>query len=308
MHHLFLFLSASVAPLQVDPLVGQLLRSQQLRGTTLSELSTAASGLAAWRRALTAGRVPDFDGVDTSSAPWPPQPLLGSLSDAMGKLGLPRTTARHPSLVPAALAAVLAATARFGDEADRAALARSRTETMDGGDWEDEQGSMSYFEDDESEALPDEEEGEEEGADGEEQRLAEAAEAIAAAMANEWGAPLRAVRAVEALGGADGGADAGALTAAAGATFSPADGLWRHTGWRELDAVQRQLGELTELTKLIQHLGQRPSAQGVVRRGAASVADSRAAPSAALCEHAPREICGLSRTGVHVCMYVCTYV
>ena len=45
--------------------------------------------------------------------PWPPQPLLGTLTDTLSRLSLPRATARHPSLVPAALAAVLAAASEF---------------------------------------------------------------------------------------------------------------------------------------------------------------------------------------------------
>ena len=93
---------------------------------------------------------------------------------------------------------------------------------------------------------------EEQPLDDDDERLREAAEQISAAFADEWSAPLRGVRAIETLGGADGGGDAGALTAAAGSTFSPADGLWQHTGWVALEGVQKQLREITELTGPIQ--------------------------------------------------------
>ena len=280
-----------VAPLRVDTTISRLLRSSQtLRpDATLAELDEAADGLATWRRALAAGRAPDFNGIDAAQSPWPPQPLLGTLTDAVSKLGLPRTTSRHPSLIPAALTAVLAATARFSNEVDRESLP-AQSESYDaGGDWDDPFGTNI------EDGVPAEDE--EQPLDDEDERLREAAEQISAAFADEWSAPLRGVRAIETLGGADGGGDAGALTAAAGSTFSPADGLWQHTGWVALEGVQKQLREITELTELIQNLGQRAAADGIVQRGAAVTSDARAAPSAALCEHAPRELSGLCRTG-----------
>ena len=64
--------------LDVDPLVGRVVRSGALpRRTTLAELEAATEGLSVWRRALAAGRVPDYNGVDSDADPWPPQPLLG---------------------------------------------------------------------------------------------------------------------------------------------------------------------------------------------------------------------------------------
>ena len=294
--HGLLFVLGLVAPapkpstVDVDPIIGRLLRSSSYArhpSTTITDLIATSTGLSIWRRALTSGRVPDFDGVD-QSAPWPPQPLCGQLSEAMSKLGLPRTTVRHPSLVPAALAAVLAATARFGEEIDRRAdAAASATDDRD----EDEDEEYSYVYDDEvneaddSVAVPEDEE----------EALLQAARQIAEAFSSEWQPALRGVRTVEALGGNDGG-DAGVLTAAAGMTFSPNDGLWAHTGWESLETVQRQLRQLEELSSLIGSLGQRASPNGVPERGPAVVFDSRAAPSAALSELSPRELSGLART------------
>ena len=115
----------------VDPHILSLLRSGGLY-TSLDDFSTAAEGLAVWRSALAAGRVPDFDGVDAADgrAPWPVQPLRGALGDAMIELGMPSTTQRHPSLVPAALAAVLAA-ARRGGSGERAATGGGADEGLD---------------------------------------------------------------------------------------------------------------------------------------------------------------------------------
>ena len=294
--HGLLFVLGLVAPapkpstVDVDPIIGRLLRSSSYArhpSTTITDLIATSTGLSIWRRALTSGRVPDFDGVD-QSAPWPPQPLCGQLSEAMSKLGLPRTTVRHPSLVPAALAAVLAATARFGEEVDRRADAVASA-TDDRDEDEDEEYSYSYDDEvdeaDDSVAEPEDEE----------EALLQAARQIAEAFSSEWQPALRGVRTVEALGGSDGG-DAGVLTAAAGTTFSPNDGLWAHTGWESLETVQRQLRQLEELSSLIGSLGQRASPDGVPERGPAVVFDSRAAPSAALSELSPRELSGLART------------
>ena len=70
----------------VDPSILSLLRAGGLY-TTLDDFSAAAEGLAVWRSALAAGRVPDFEGVDAAAgAPWPVQPLRGALGDAMLEL------------------------------------------------------------------------------------------------------------------------------------------------------------------------------------------------------------------------------
>ena len=113
-----------VAPVDVDPVVGRLIRSGRLKSSaTLSDLTTSASGLSTWRRALAAGRVPDFAGIDAGDELWPPQPLLGTLCEAMIKIGMPRTTMRHPSIIPAALAAVLEACSKYGNEVDKSSIA-----------------------------------------------------------------------------------------------------------------------------------------------------------------------------------------
>lgn len=284
------FAAAAPKSFTDDPLVGKLLRSGTLpRSTSLDDYAAKASGLSTWRRALAAGRCPDFGGVDADSVPWPPEPLLGSLNAAMASLGLPRTTARHPSLIAAALAAVLASTVCFEEEATAA--------TVDVNDDGLEEEFDPYGDDgdagSEAEEAADADNSE---ATSEERQLEEAARQIADAFAAEWGAPLVGVRAIEGLGAADGG-DAGALTAAPGTTFSPADGLWQHVGWKSLESVQKQLRELTELSALISSLGQRAASDGVPERGPGSSRDERAAPSAALSPLAPRELSGLCHTG-----------
>jgi len=153
-----------ISPADVDPIIGRLLRSSSYSAAassaSIADLTTSATGLQCWRRALMAGRVPDFEGVDNNSPPWPPEPLCGQLSDAMCRLGLPRTTSRHPSLVPAALAAVLAASARFGDQVDRMASAAASTEVEVDEEEDGEEQSYLFDEEEvkeEAEAVEEEE-------------------------------------------------------------------------------------------------------------------------------------------------------
>ncbi|EOD39555.1 hypothetical protein EMIHUDRAFT_200063 [Emiliania huxleyi CCMP1516] len=107
--------STTVPSLAIDPLITRLLRANGAAAfpPSLDEINAAAEGLTVWRHALAAGRLPDYGGTDGGLPPWPPQPLLGTLTDTLSRLSLPRATARHPSLVPAALAAVLAAASEF---------------------------------------------------------------------------------------------------------------------------------------------------------------------------------------------------
>jgi hypothetical protein len=227
-----------------DPLVGRLLRSGVLEPTaSLGELSAAASGLSAWRRALVSGRCPDFGGID-SDAPWPPEPLLGHLTRTMSDLGLPRMTARHPSLVAAALTAVLGAAVSF-DQAEGKLLAEEPELETDA-----RAGADQYFGSAPTLCEEDQEAAEDVPAALTEDDLArqidDLARELAEALGAEWSAPLAGVRAIEALGGAA-GADAGALTAAPGQQFSLSDGLWKHAGWKTIEV------RATEEAPLIAH-------------------------------------------------------
>ena len=94
--------STTVPSLAIDPLITRLLRANGAAAfpPSLDEINAAAEGLTVWRHALAAGRLPDYGGADGGLPPWPPQPLLGTLTDTLSRLSLPRATARHPSLVP----------------------------------------------------------------------------------------------------------------------------------------------------------------------------------------------------------------
>ena len=212
---------------QSDPLISRILLPEAREGS-LDDLAVAAAGMGIWRRALAAGRAPDFGGLDDASMAWPSQPLRSALEMTMTSIDLPRVTARHPSLIPAALMALLAASVRFG---------RSRDD-MDAASADD--GSASGVGGDASR----------------DEALNELARQAAEALAAEWSAPLQGVRAVESLGGRGGG-DAGAMTAEDGRGFSPHDGLWKHVGWDVMESVQRKLRDLDELTALIGSLGSR---------------------------------------------------
>ena len=216
-----------------DPLVGRLLRSGILEPTaSLGELSAAASGLSAWRRALVSGRCPDFGGID-SDAPWPPEPLLGHLTRTMSDLGLPRMTARHPSLVQQALTAVLGAAVSFGQAEGKLLAEEPELETDARAEADQDFGSAPTLYEEDQEAAEDAP-----AAALTEDDLArqmdDLARELAEALGAEWSAPLAGVRAIESLGGAA-GADAGALTAAPGQQFSLADGLWKHVGWKTIE-------------------------------------------------------------------------
>jgi hypothetical protein len=261
--------STTVPSLAIDPLITRLLRANGAAAfpPSLDEINAAAEGLTVWRHALAAGRLPDYGGADGGLPPWPPQPLLGTLTDTLSRLSLPRATARHPSLVPAALAAVLAAASEF----DARRVAAVTGESAD----DDTERAAAEREGEAAEAEAAEAE------EAEEQLQLEAARQIALSVESEWSSPLRGVRAVEGLGGGSGG-DVGALTAAPGDSFSLADGLWRHSGWSALEGVQAKLRELDELSELVASLGQRAAPEGTPTRGPAVSFDPQAAPSAAL--------------------------
>ena len=297
-----------------DPLVARLLRRGDIASFT--ELDRAASGLQVWRRCLAAGRVPELEGdaadfapqldgdaADFAPQPWPSQPLFGQLTSQISTLGLPKFSARHPSLVPALLAALLDASqtwearqrAQPSDGVAGGGGAGGTAASLDGSDSDGLDSGDGFGDDDDNEAREKATKEEQRAAAEEEER--EASERLARQLATRWQEPLRAVDALEGLYGLGANDDVGAATAPGGGAFSLQDGLWRHQGWAALEAVQRQLAELVPLRELMATLGDRVAEGGALRRGPAVRPSARAAPAAALSPLAPRELNGLERTG-----------
>jgi len=234
----------------IDPVLAGPLRdaARNTPGFDLESVASASAGLRIWQDVLQKGRLPtaaDFAG-EGCGLTWPEDPLFSRFIRVLADLQLPRFVLRHPDTAPAVLLSMLQLTIDFIEES-QAALDQQVDPNLP---------PISDAAED-TDSRQDE-------ADAEEPMPAEGLEALADELANElvlqWGGVIGGVQNLDTLFGAQHGLfDVAGI---GGGGFGLHDGIWRHSGWRALPQLQRQLSAIPEMRVLMSQLGRRPSARG----------------------------------------------
>lgn len=234
-----------------------------------SGILESSRGMLVWRRALAKGRSPiesDFDAKE-----WPPPPLFSCLVDVSSSLQLPRLALRHPETIPMILRSILRRTMEY-------AMRR-----MDKNDDEEQSPAIDEKDKDEDETDPYFYDFDDEYEDDFLSPLdfpmddEDIARDVAESLVDEWSEVVEGVSLLDEIFGfdhdllssgededEDGEDDGGTSGAAMG--FGMRDGIWGHTGWQAIPALQKQIADIPELKELMQELGRRPSAEEDGRR------------------------------------------
>jgi MoxR-like ATPase len=235
----------------------------------------ASRGLAVWRTSLLKGRLPvegDFangsgEGVQGTTV-WPTAPLFAVVEKAMAELQLPRFVLRHPETASAVLLSLLRMTTQFSKQA-AAQVVREEEEkeekTIEEEDdeednhyqWDLVTGQWTASEDKEDLDVPDSSPKDLEMTEAEKEQLASVI--VGVEITEQWGGVIVGVQALDRLFGFGHGLldvedddDVG---------FGLNDGIWQHSGWRLLLALQREIASIPELRDLIHSLGRRPTVE-----------------------------------------------
>ena len=266
--------------ISVDPLVARLFEESEdesnegheflmesLRNID-SGILESSRGMAVWRRALAKGRSPiesDFCGEV-----WPPSPLFSCLVDAASSLQLPRLALRHPETIPMILRSILRNTVEFARRRRNENDENQNLERVDELQ-EEEEEEDPYFYDFDDEYIDEEDEllFSSLNAPADDNDIAQD---VAESLVEEWSEVVQGVSLLDDIFGfdhdllstgeaeeEDGEDDGGTSGAAMG--FGMRDGIWSHTGWKAIPALQKQIADIPELKDLLQDLGRRPSAE-----------------------------------------------
>jgi hypothetical protein len=287
--------------IEMDPLiVSVLLESQNddphqsINNIHVTSVMEASMGLGVWRRVLLKGRLPILEDF-ASQKSWPVDPLFTAISNAMAQLQLPRFILRHPDALSTVLSSLLFLTMGFQE--------KTQILNSDGNDdIENEEDELleDYYEEDFFlgllNQLPEEEE------DVVDDDVV--AQEIASSFMDQFGGVVMGVHTLDQLFGADHGllnvqqekqnGDSDAST-----TFGLQDGVWQHSGWRQLPDLQNRLANMVELRDMMKQLGRRPSAEGTdgMRRFAPQKLHPDGAPGAHFDPMTRTSVIGLTFSG-----------
>ena len=283
---------------QVDPILTSALlnaaRDNPLK-FGLDEITHSLHGLRVWGEVLRKGHLPTEEEFDI--AVWPEEPLYTQLVNVLTELELPRFVLRHPKTTNAVLLSILRMVIQFYERAsDDGDNSDSLADTPEDEDGEDDEESP-FFTD------------EQENSDSIETMAVDLADELAV----QWGGIVNAMSSLDQLFGLDHGLLDPALileddvdddieddddsTANAPFGFGLNDGIWTHSGWEVMPALQVRLSKMPELRHLISSLGKRPSAEGKeVQNFPPQVRSSRSALGVEIDPFSRDSVRGITRT------------
>lgn len=251
------------------------------------QMLQASRGIAVWRSVLLKGRLPvpgDFAVVvvvgtsvvaveeSSSSECWPPEPLFASVTATMAALQLPRFVLRHPETATAVLLCLFRLVSQFSSaqrqrqqqREQQLQLQAAQQIIKEADDDDDDDFSLDFYYSDETV-----EEFQEEPkimtvdtVDWEQQHLlspeelALLADDVANGLVQEFGGVVAGMHILDQLFGGYNNDNRNAMLGGDDG-IGLQDGIWQHSGWKVLPALQKQVSSMSALRDLLNSLGRR---------------------------------------------------
>jgi MoxR-like ATPase len=218
-------------------------------------------GLHVWKQSLLQGCLPTFQDNN-----WPREPLFGTLQAKMTELALPRFVLRHPETITAVLHSLITWASEYDiqlleqhqqEREDHKRLEREDEDEDEDDFFYDQLQNLYADNDDDSEATTNHDEDLDDAAmipDATQlqQQQMLLAEQIAGSFHQQWAGLVTGVSILDKLLGTT---TSNSLIQAAGLQ----DGIWEHSGWKQIPQLQQQIARMPQLKALVNQLGRRPT-------------------------------------------------
>lgn len=236
------------------------------------DLNDIALNLFTWKHSLELGSIPN-------DVIWPREPLLAKISSLFQSLNLPSLTSRHPELVNDVLLGLLEMNIEFEDKCKK----HNESSKLKEEESQQEVSSIDQFiasfyesEDIVQDDLNDQDEHIPDYTD-------QLSNYLLQQFQRKWQAPLEALDLLDDMYGSSnhklmiGSTAASMFIPTIGSSYSmnsisnirgysPFDGIWKHTGWKQCAEINKKLNDMTELKKLINKLGYRADIKGKTKK------------------------------------------
>ena len=249
----------------IDPLIISVIeeRTSSSLGTGLNLIDTS-NGIRTWKSCLGKGRFPI--NADFNNDVWPAEPFFSKVVLAMAELELPRFIMRHPETLSLVLLTLLRLTFKFMEEVQiKEEELKDDTSNIYDTEFDDEidlygnNALAQILHQDDNLILK------ESIDDLFSLSIDDIAKDISAAFVQEWSGVVSGVSFLDQLFGYDHGVldvqENGDDENGNSDGFGLEDGIWQHTGWREIPALQKQIASIPELKHLMRDIGRRPTAE-----------------------------------------------
>ena len=239
----------------------------------------ASEGIQIWRHALTKGRLPteaEFTVTHPKNATtttitqwWPSAPLYSTLVESMVQLQLPRFALRHPQVLELILRSILRLMLSYAQRVQNQHNDEQQPDEEDND--EDETDDYYFLQWQQQHQHQQQQQRQRQRQNPILEELLEDEESIAQhvvqELLQEWTGVVQGVNLLDGLfgnhhdwlQGSDYDSDGAAAAATVG--YGIQDGIWSHSGWKEIPKLQHELANMPQLQNLIQSLGRRPTAQ-----------------------------------------------
>lgn len=244
------------------------------------DLNAISEALFSWRSSLEKGFLPD-------NVAWPKEPLRSKLIECFISLRLPQLTTRHPELINDVLLGLLELQIDFEQKVADRILSVSHSSESPEEEHDDYYKWLHQSVDQDN--VQEDTFSETSELQSQERQIDEFAQSLVSIMSSVWQPPLEALSLLDSVFGSDHGlmtgSSAGLMGAAipeptaSGGGFSPFDGIWKHNGWVQCNAVLNKLRDMKELRHLIHTLGYRADVSGKDMKNFLPMSENRASPA-----------------------------
>jgi hypothetical protein len=234
--------------------------------------------------------------------------LHSEINKALIELQLPKLTKRHPEIINPVMKSLLELIINY--EARVAEQEQQQQESEDEGSEGGPQEMKKSMADWMGELMDTSDDGEEPPEDPSNEELkADLAKSLVNQFSAQWAPPLEGIDTLDELYGedhnllstqdSDGDPNTPQKQGNEDSGFALFDGIWKHSGWKQIKDLQVQLKDMRELRALMRSIGRRPSVEGKEMRKypPQQPAKVKEAPmGVAMSPQAPTQVSGLRQS------------
>lgn len=256
-----------------------------------TDINDVTASIFQWKKCLMLGYLPeDKDNDDddkVNKLQWPMEPLKTKIFDLLHSMNIPSLALRHPELIYDIILSILQLSIDYHEKLKDYSMKKSEDDSGDGND--DQMDSSidqfiaSYYLQDDIDENNDNDNVDDDNQDHLVSFVDDMSSSLLRQLHQKWLSPLESIQILDEIYGSSshnlmissnkissssssslslssGGLPSSKLTSSSLTKlrgYTPYDGIWKHSGWKQCKDINNQLRDMKELKELINNIGYR---------------------------------------------------